>query len=86
VLSSAPARIGRLEGYDDAFALGSPAHLTLVDPTARRTFGTEHLRGRSVNSPYLGRELPGSVVATVHRGVPTVLDGELRDAEEVARG
>ena len=24
--------------------------------------------------------------ATVHRGVPTVLDGELRPAEEVARG
>jgi dihydroorotase len=86
VFSSAPARIGRLDGYDAAFALGAPAHLTLVDPTARRTFGTEHLRGRSINSPYLGRELPGRVVATVHRGVPTVLDGELRAAEEVARG
>jgi len=86
VLSSAPAAIGRLAGYDAAFALGAPAHLTLVDPTTRRTFGTEHLRGRSINSPYLGRELPGRVVATVHRGVPTVLDGELRAAEEVARG
>ena len=29
----------------------------------------------SVNSPYLGRELPGRVVATIHGGVPTVLDG-----------
>jgi dihydroorotase len=86
VLSSAPARIGRLEGYDAAFALGVPAHLTLVDPSARRTFGVEHLRGRSVNSPYLGRELPGRVVATVHGGVPTVLDGELRAPEEVSRG
>ncbi|MGV3713841.1 dihydroorotase [Pseudolysinimonas sp.] len=86
VLSSTPARIGRLDGYDAAFGIGSPAHLTLVDPTARRTFGREHLHGRSVNSPYLGRELPGRVVATIHGGIPTVLDGVLRDPEEVSRG
>jgi dihydroorotase len=86
VLSSAPAAIGRLDGYDAALQVGSPAHVTLVDPAARSTFGVEHLKGRSVNSPYLGIELPGRVVATVHRGVPTVLDGELRPAEEVARG
>jgi dihydroorotase len=86
VLSSAPATIGRLEGYDAAFRVGSTAHLTLVDPAARSTFGVEHLKGRSINSPYLGIELPGRVVATVHDGVPTVLDGELRPAEEVARG
>lgn len=86
VLSSTPARIGRLDGYDAAFGIGSPAHLTLVDPTARRTFGREHLHGRSVNSPYLGRELPGRVVATIHGGIPTVLDGALRDPEEVSRG
>jgi dihydroorotase len=86
VLSSAPAAIGRLPGYDVPFTIGAPAHLTLVDPTARSTFGVDHLKGRSINSPYLGVELPGRVVATVHRGVPTVLDGELRAPEEVARG
>ncbi|WP_344202647.1 dihydroorotase [Pseudolysinimonas kribbensis] len=85
VLSSAPAAIGRLGGYDAPFALGSPAHLTLVDPAARRAFSIENLHGRSVNSPYLGTELPGRVVATVHGGVPTVLDGHLRPEEEVAR-
>jgi dihydroorotase len=86
VLSAAPAAIGRLEGYDAAFQVGSPAHLTLVDPSARSTFAVERLKGRSVNSPYLGIELPGRVVATVHRGVPTVLDGELREPAEVAHG
>jgi len=86
VLSAAPAAIGRLDGYDDAFTVGSPAHVTLYDPAARSVFDTGHLHGKSVNSPYLGRELPGRVVATIHGGVPTVLDGELRDAEEVARG
>ena len=84
VLSSRPAEIGQLAGYDAPFTVGAPANLTLIDPAARRTFGVELLRGKSVNSPYLGRELPGRVVATVHRGVPTVLDGELRPQEEVA--
>jgi dihydroorotase len=84
VLSSRPAEIGRLGGYDAPFTVGAAANLTLVDPAARRTFGVELLRGKSVNSPYLGRELPGRIVATVHRGVPTVLDGELRTPEEVA--
>ena len=84
VLSSKPAEIGQLADYEAPFTVGAPAHLTLIDPTARRTFTVEQLHGKSVNSPYLGRELPGRVVATVHRGVPTVLDGELRPQEEVA--
>jgi dihydroorotase len=86
VLSRKPAEIGQLEGYDQPFTVGAAAHLTLIDPTARRSFGAEQLQGKSVNSPYLGRELPGRIVATLHRGVPTVLDGELRTPEEVAAG
>jgi dihydroorotase len=84
VLSRKPAEIGQLSGYDAPFTVGAPANLSLVDPAARRTFGVELLRGKSANSPYLGRELPGRIVATLHRGVPTVLDGELRTPEEVA--
>jgi len=38
--------------------------------------GTE-LASLSRNTPYAGRELPGRVVATFLRGVPTVLDGKL---------
>jgi len=86
VLSRVPAEIGRVDGYASPFEVGSPAHLTLYDPSASSVFGVDHLHGMSVNSPYLGRELPGRVVATLHGGVPTVLDGVLRDAEEVARG
>jgi dihydroorotase len=83
-LSEKPAEIGRLAGYDAAFAVGSPANLTLYDPSVSRVFGREHLRGKGVNSPYLGRELPGRVIATIHNGYPTVLDGELLAAAEVA--
>lgn len=86
VLSRMPAQIGRLDGYDAPFEPGSPAHLTLVDPNTTRTFDLDDLRGKGVNSPYLGRSLPGRVVATFHGGVPTVLDGQLRPAEEVAHG
>ena len=84
VVSSAPARIGRLDGYQHGLAVGAAANVVLYDPEVRRRFSTGDLRGRSTNSPYLGRELPGRVVATLHRGVPTVLDGELVDAATVA--
>lgn len=86
VLSRVPAEIGHLDGYATPFEVGSPAHLTLYDPAASTVFGVQHLHGMSVNSPYLGRELPGRVVATLHGGVPTVLDGIVREPEEVARG
>ena len=84
VLSIAPARIGRLAGYDRPFATGAPANLTLYDPTASRVFAISDLRSASVNSPYLGRTLPGRVVTTIHNGYPTVMDGELVEPERVA--
>ena len=84
VLSIAPARIGLLDGYSAPFELGSAANFTLYDPAASTVFGVEHLHGKSVNSPYLGRELPGRIVTTVHNGVATVLDGAL--VEELDRG
>ena len=84
-LSSAPARIGLLDGYDSPFAVGAPANFTLYDPAATSVFGVEHLHGKSVNSPYLSRTLPGQIIATVHDGYATVLGGELVDADTVAR-
>ncbi|PJJ72285.1 dihydroorotase [Diaminobutyricimonas aerilata] len=86
VLSRTPAEIGRLAGYDAPFEIGSPAHLTLLDPAVRRAIDTDDLHGLSRNSPYLGRSLPGRVVTTVHGGVVTVRDGALVEPEEVARG
>jgi dihydroorotase len=84
VLSRKPAEIGGLGGYDRAFALGTPANFTLYDPAASRMFSTGDLRGKGVNSPYLGRALPGRVIATIHNGYATVLDGTLVGAEQVA--
>jgi dihydroorotase len=83
VFSRVPAEIGLVPGYEFGIAVGSPADFTLYDPAASRVFGVEHLRGKGVNSPYLSATLPGRVVATLHNGYATVLDGELVDAESV---
>ncbi|OUE30673.1 Dihydroorotase [Clavibacter michiganensis] len=85
VMSHAPARIGRLAEHGHALEAGSPADITLYDPSASRVFGRDDLGGLSGNSPYLEMTLPGRVVATLHRGYPTVLDGALVDREQVAR-
>lgn len=84
VLSRTPAQIGRLSGYETPFAVGSSANLVLVDPRARSSFSIDSLRGKSANSPYLGRTLPGRVMATIHNGYETVRDGEVVAADEVA--
>ncbi|MFM1953184.1 MAG: hypothetical protein RL187_393 [Actinomycetota bacterium] len=81
VMSSAPAAIGRLGGYDNPLALGAPAHLTLVDPTAT----TPHPRASlSHNNPYRDMSLRGRAMFTFYGGVLTVREGELveREADE----
>ncbi len=84
VLSSTPARIGRVTGQGQGIVVGAPAELTLYDPAASRVFGRSNLAGKGVNSPYLSMTLPGQVLATFHRGYATVLDGALRSATEIA--
>ncbi|GAB3578787.1 dihydroorotase [Leifsonia lichenia] len=84
VLSETPARIGRLAGHGQAIEAGAPAEFTLYDPTASRAFSAGDLAGKGVNSPYLSMTLPGRVVATFHHGYPTVLDGVVAAADEVA--
>jgi dihydroorotase len=84
VLSEVPASIGRLDGYSTPFAVGNSANFTLYDPSVRRRFSREHLHGKGINSPYLGTELPGQVMATIHNGYSTVLNGALVEASDVA--
>jgi dihydroorotase len=75
-MSRAPARIAGLTGHGTALTAGSPANLTLVDPSVRRVIDPAGLASRSRNTPYAGTTLPGRIVATFLRGEPTVLDGK----------
>ena len=67
-MSFAPARLGRLSDQGRPIAVGEPANLVLVDPAARRTVVPADSLSKSRNNPYVGRELPGVVVATMLRG------------------
>ncbi len=77
-MSVAPARIGRVVQHGAALLPGSPANVTLVDPSASRVVDPADTASLSRNTPYQGMTLPGAVVATFLRGKPTVLDGKLQ--------
>jgi dihydroorotase len=83
-MSRRPAEIAGLGDAAKPIAVGRHADLVLLDPSARRRLTVDDLAGKSTNSPYLGQDLPGRVVATFFRGAPTVLDGRVREREEVA--
>lgn len=75
VMSTAPASIAGDVDAVGPVVPGSVANLTLIDPHATTTLTPADLASLSANTPWLGRELPGRVVATILRGRPTVLDG-----------
>ncbi len=77
-MSVRPAQIGRLSHQGRPIAVGEPANLVLLDPTARATVDPAALASKSRNSPYVGRELPARVVHTLLRGELSVLDGKVQ--------
>jgi dihydroorotase len=77
VMSVRPARIAGLTGHGRPIAVGEPANLTLVDPSATVTVDREASVSLSRNNPWHGRQLTGAVVATILHGRPTVLKGAL---------
>ncbi|MBO1804663.1 dihydroorotase [Leucobacter ruminantium] len=84
LLSQKPAEIGRLEGHPASLEVGQPADIALVDPSGSSVFDLDRLRGQSVNSPFLGMELPGRVAYTVRRGYLTLDGGDVVSPETVA--
>ncbi|MEC7000601.1 MAG: dihydroorotase, partial [Actinomycetota bacterium] len=76
-MSTIPARIGQVPDQGMPIAPGSAANLTVWDPSAQGTLEVDALVGKSGNSPYLGRWMPGAVRHVLFRGHPTVVDGVL---------
>ncbi|OFE17730.1 dihydroorotase [Humibacillus sp. DSM 29435] len=71
VMSSAPARIGRLQGHGMPLEVGNPANITLIDPDREVTVDAATSRSRSRNNPWHGRTFRGAVVTTLLRGAVT---------------
>jgi dihydroorotase len=78
VLSQNPAAIAGLSDQGQNITeIGSIANLVIVDPQSIRTIA--ETASKSSNNPYLGLDLPGSVVHTIYRGYFTVRDGKLAE-------
>ena len=67
-LSSAPAQLAGLQQRKGAIAPGFDADFVVWHPAFQRTITPEQLLHRHKLTPYLGRTLPGVVMATYLRG------------------
>jgi len=67
-MSIAPARIARYESHGLEIAVGAPANLTVMNPTATYRVDRDLVASRSRNTPFHGMELPGVVLATFFGG------------------
>jgi len=77
LLSWRPAAIAGLESrHGGPLAVGRPANLCVIDPTARWVVDPAALASRSRNTPYAGRTLTGRARHTLLRGEAVVIDGE----------
>jgi dihydroorotase len=74
-LSWNPARIARLGRHGQPIAPGSPANITVFDPSVEWTVRPEQLASKSRNTPYAGRTLRGKVFHTVLEGDAVVVGG-----------
>ncbi|MBK7992695.1 MAG: dihydroorotase [Blastocatellia bacterium] len=66
LLSTAPARVFNLAR--GTLAVGSPADITIFDPTLNTTVNPALFRSKSRNSPFAGWQLKGAVIATIVNG------------------
>jgi len=67
-----PAKLCNLSGAGlGVLRVGGPADVTVIDPDLAWTIGAADLKGKSRNTPFLGRKVRG-------RAIATIVDGELR--------
>lgn len=77
VLSTNPARIGKLRDQGQQIAEGNFANLTLMD--ARKVFSvSSNSESKSANNPFLGLELSGEIIHTIYKGVFTVKNSAIQ--------
>lgn len=81
IMSTTPARIGRLAGQGLPIEVGNPANITLVDPDRELTVDAAASLSRSRNNPWHGRTFRGAVHTTIFRGRVTHTVGSTRETE-----
>jgi dihydroorotase len=82
-LTSVPAGILRLAGQG-AVAEGSPANLTVFDPSAEWVVDPATFVSKSRNTPFKGRKVKGKVLHTVFGGSLVVRNGDIVPEYEAA--
>ncbi len=73
-LSITPARIAGLDHQGNHVEPGIEANLVLFDPARR--WSPDAFHSKSANSPFLGMEMEGKVLMTLHRGVVVFEEGQ----------
>lgn len=75
-MSKTPAQIGQYHQHGRDLEVGSPAHITVMNPTATYRVDRDLVASRSRNTPFHGRELPGIITTTIFDGRVTFERGK----------
>ena len=76
-MSIAPATIGGYADHGRGLALGSPAHITVINPQAPYRVDRDNLASKSRNTPFHGMEFSTQVVATYFHGRKVFSNGSV---------
>ena len=76
-LSTAPARIGGYTDHGNNLAIGTSAHITVINPSSNWIVDRDLVASKSRNTPFHGVELPGVITHTFFKGLPTLIDGRV---------
>ena len=74
-MSKTPAEIGRYTQHGKDIAVGNPAHVTVINPTATYRVDRDLVASKSRNTPFHGMQLPGVITATFFNGSLSHRDG-----------
>jgi len=75
-MSKTPAQIGQYQQHGRDLEVGSPAHITVMNPTATYRVDRDLVASRSRNTPFHGREFPGIITTTIFDGRVTFERGK----------
>lgn len=65
-LTRGPLRI--LNQKESQIAIGESANLTLFDPESTTSFSKESIQSKSLNSPFIGKQLKGEIIGVMNKG------------------